>query len=838
MDVPDDTPARAKGSDSIGDGPTERAEPPRSPSQQKLHDGVKGALFDGAPLPPAEYEPGAMLGGRYRILALLGRGGMGVVYRADDLVLGEQVALKFLPDELARRPEYLERLAQEVRTARRVSHKNLCRVHDIAETDGRRFLSMEYVDGEDLSSLLRRIGRLDHDKGVELAHQLCAGLAALHEQGVLHRDLKPSNVMIDGEGRLKIADFGLAALAGELGEHEIRDGTPAYQAPEQARGEAVTERSDLFALGLILREMFVGSEASGTGSTTGTPRSRVSPEVAELIDSCLEADPLRRPASVRAAALGLPGGDPVERALAQGRLLSAEAVANAPTAGVLKPAIAWAVVAVIALLIMGASALQVRMSPLRLTETLDPAVLEHRADELLAEFAPGRDAQRAVFYAWNQNAKARLTAPDTPSDDPFAQPFRVIVRTSDRPFPVRGRAMTRRDPHERAPGMASATVNGRGKLRRLLINPARDDEPAASPPPADWAALLDAAGLADVAMRRSDPTRMPPVHVDEHASWTTDDGVRIHAGWRGGAPVWLEVTPPRLDPPATWKLENGPVVMFLVAIALLLAIGFPLIMVRSLREGASDFVGARRLGYAFIAVLLLGHLSGESEGGFSFRDTTVFSAVGIATLAALAYGAIEPYARRTMPRALVSWNRVLRGRFGDPMVGRDVLYGLAVGFAAVIAAAVGVMLDHGTLAPAAVTVGGGFRALGPVFGSLLFGPAMALVLLAALLTINTVIKRRQLAIAIVVVAIGLGWNGPDFGRFVGIILAAGLLGVILRFGVLTGVTAAAVGFAGLQLPLALSSRVGSGTALAVWPFVFIALAIACAHTSSRGTTAR
>jgi serine/threonine protein kinase len=144
------------------------------------------------------FTPGTLLAARYRIVGLLGRGGMGEVYRADDLTLGQPVALKFLSGD---DPTLAARLRGETRTARQVSHPNVCRVHDVAEWDGRPFVSMEYVDGEDLASLLRRIGRLSPDKAVEIIRQVCAGLAAAHDRGVLHRDLKPANVMLDGRGK-------------------------------------------------------------------------------------------------------------------------------------------------------------------------------------------------------------------------------------------------------------------------------------------------------------------------------------------------------------------------------------------------------------------------------------------------------------------------------------------------------------------------------------------------------------------------------------------------------------------------------------------------------------
>ncbi len=170
------------------------------------------------------------------------------MYRADDLTLGQQVALKFLPREVAQNPVALDRFRNEVRIARRVSHPNVCRVYDLGEVDGNFFLSMEYVDGEDLGALLRRIGRVPEDKALEISRRLCAGLAAAHEQGVLHRDLKPANIMLDGRGQVLLSDFGLAGFANQMEGAEIRNGTPAYMAPEQLSGKEVTAKSDIYSL--------------------------------------------------------------------------------------------------------------------------------------------------------------------------------------------------------------------------------------------------------------------------------------------------------------------------------------------------------------------------------------------------------------------------------------------------------------------------------------------------------------------------------------------------------------------------------------------------------------
>jgi len=277
------------------------------------------------------FLPGTVVAGRYRIAGLLGRGGMGEVYRATDLTLGQAVALKFLPETTASDDRALARFYNEVRIARQVTHPNVCRVYDVGVAQGLHYISMEFVDGEDLGSLLRRIGRLPVDKAVETARKLCAGLAAAHEKGVLHRDLKPANIMIDGRGQVIIMDFGLAGLAEQL-QSDVRSGTPAYMSPEQLAGTEVTVKSDIYALGLLLYEIFTGKRAfeasslmelmqmqerAAPASITSVARD-LDPAAERVIMRCLQPDPRQRPASAIAVAAALPGGDPLAAALAAG----------------------------------------------------------------------------------------------------------------------------------------------------------------------------------------------------------------------------------------------------------------------------------------------------------------------------------------------------------------------------------------------------------------------------------------------------------------------------------------------------------------------------------------
>jgi serine/threonine-protein kinase len=258
----------------------------------------------------ARFTAGQLVGGRYRIVASLGRGGMGEVYRAEDTRLGQHVALKFLPADVAADTRMIDTLAAEVRVGRSVSHPNVCRLYDLVEADGVAFIAMEFVDGEDLASLLRRIGRLTGDKAIALAHDICAGVAAAHDAGVVHRDLKPSNIMIDGRGRARITDFGLAVGRTEARSRDFA-GTPAYMAPEQLAGEPADVASDLYAIGTVLFEMFTGHrlfEASTADDLRALHRRakprpssivpEIDPAVERLILSCLDEEPQRRPSRV------------------------------------------------------------------------------------------------------------------------------------------------------------------------------------------------------------------------------------------------------------------------------------------------------------------------------------------------------------------------------------------------------------------------------------------------------------------------------------------------------------------------------------------------------------
>jgi hypothetical protein len=251
----------------------------------------------------------AALGVRYEILGEAGHGSMGNVYKARDRETGETVALKLLKPEIASDRAMMDRFKNELLFARKITHKNVCRVYEFNRVAGIAYTSMEFVEGESLRSVLNRFGGLPQRKATDLALQICSGLKEAHAQGIVHRDLKPENVMIDGQGNVKIMDFGIArsmeagtCLTGSM------VGTPAYMAPEQVAGKPVDYRTDIYSLGLILYEMFTGVPAFSADNSIAValkqmredppPPHEIEPSIPvateRVILKCLEKDPAKR----------------------------------------------------------------------------------------------------------------------------------------------------------------------------------------------------------------------------------------------------------------------------------------------------------------------------------------------------------------------------------------------------------------------------------------------------------------------------------------------------------------------------------------------------------------
>jgi len=664
------------------------------------------------------FAPGQMIASRYRIVGLLGRGGMGEVYRAEDLTLNQIVALKFLEDSLRRDLPALERFHAEVRNARQVSHPNVCRVYDIGEFDSHLFLAMEYVDGEDLAMLLRRIGRLPTAKANEVARQLCAGLGAAHDRGVLHRDLKPSNVMIDGDGRARITDFGLAVRVDD-GAVDV-SGTPAYMSPEQFEGRPLTAASDIYALGLILFEIYTGRRAL-EAMTVAEWRERhltaapllpsdadpgIDPNVERAIVRCLEKDPRRRPASVRQLAAALPGGDPLAAALAIGDTPSPAMVAAAggESALPLRQAVALGMTAILAL------AATVAISPYstdlglsRLSRSSD--VLQDRAREIAVRhgYDAAADAGGWFVRRYEPMIYQARNAPSVEWRERMrseSSPFAYYLRLSPRPMvalDVDG-ALDLEDPPQNVSGMVTVMIDADARLIGFLAVPPQIAAPDAAAAEPDWSTVFAEAGFDRAVFTPQSPRWVPPVPYDAWREWRgespQDPGVplEVTAASFEGRLVSFEIHGPwsraeRLEPAAPNRLRISQLVQLVASLLVLAVIVF--LLRQNFKARRSDHRGALRIG-AFLAAIAFGSLF---LGGHHVTDPSLelplvfrmlFKAIASSVILVAIYLAVEPYVRRRMPELLIGWARLLEGRWRDPRVGRDVFIGAVCGLVAAL----------------------------------------------------------------------------------------------------------------------------------------------------------
>ena len=667
------------------------------------------------PAQKQRFAPGTLIASRYRIISRLGKGGMGEVFRADDLILGQPVALKFLPEAARGNANLLTRFYDEVRIARQVGHKNVCRVYDIGEIGGQPYLSMEYIDGEDLASLLRRIGRLPGDKAIEFARKLCAGLASAHAQGVLHRDLKPANIMVDGRGEIRIMDFGLAGIAEQLQGAEIRNGTPAYMSPEQLAGREVSVQSDIYALGLVLYEMFTGKppfeadtiaemvrlreESQVTNPSTLVPELDKTAERAIL--RCLDADPKNRPVSALALAAMLPGGDPLAEALAAGETPSPEMVASAGSDEGLSlkiavPVAAGAVAMLIAFCIWYPKTQLLNRIPLENS----PEVLAAKARDLArglgfpdrpADTASGflvdggnLDYMRQLNTRGNQAWTRALAVPPSPLFFWYRQSPAAFVA---RDIANHG-AVTTDDPPLTTSGMVYIALEPDGRLKWLRAVPPQFEPAGNGAGAPDWTPFFAAAHLDPSQFQPDQPQWTPLAATDHRSAWSgaypgrPEIKIRVEAASLHGKPVLFEVfwpwTKPRRAPQTSGLSSAQLAILGGEALTVIFGIAACFIARYNWKAGRGDMRGAIRIG-AYIAslnllawILLTHHVSTPAEKELTFE--AVAGAVYEGFLYWVVYLALEPWVRRYWPQTLISWSRLLAGRWRDPMIGRDLLF--------------------------------------------------------------------------------------------------------------------------------------------------------------------
>lgn len=656
------------------------------------------------------FVPGTVLAARYRIVGLLGQGGMGEVYRADDLELGQSVALKFLPARVANDARVLERFRAEVRLARQISHANVCRVYDIGQVNGQWFLSMEYVDGEDLAQLLRRIGRFPADRATSIARQLCLGLQAAHERGVVHRDLKPANLMIDARGKLLIMDFGLAEIAEEVHEADIRSGTPAYMSPEQLAGREVTVRSDIYALGLILHEIYTGeaiwqadSLADLLDKRQEDPPRRVSHTVPldhaveTVIARCLEPAPEQRPSSAISVAAALPGGDPLAAAIAMGETPSPEMVAAAGEDVSVNLRLATLLFGLVIVFVFLNAWLADRTSLLSKNSlAFEPAVLRDVARQILSDDLGYESEAMGTIDGFALNGTAisywfRQRPPGSNFWPGFGTPHPDFVRPSwDQSDEI------------------GVSLSGDKRLLYFRARPSNKLFTDRTPPPPRWSEWFKpektgfylSGGPDDVAPsgltedievldRVDSPWRSPPDPFDTLSVWKgahprTKTPVLVVAAAFQGKPTYFQVFSEEEFEPTVVVTDGNRRDLFEAVVLFGIVLTAFCVCWHNVRTGRIDRRGAVRLAIYFFAVncgmwlCVMGH-SRIVDVEFGTLLAGVNFALLLTAILTAFYLALEPYVRRIWPQVLISSSKILDGRIKDAAVGWAILVGACMG---------------------------------------------------------------------------------------------------------------------------------------------------------------
>jgi serine/threonine protein kinase len=813
----------------IGTGPTLEPEAPphgggstgllHGPAAQKRSSSPSGGISTPSGY-EAHYVPGTILADRYRIVSPLGKGGMGEVYRAEDLKLGQTVALKFLPRSLARTDQALERFAREVRLARQVSHPNVCRVFDLGEISevgeaGKKteltFLTMEFVDGEDLASLMRRIGRLPSDKALEIAQQLCAGLAAAHESGIVHRDLKPANIMLDGRGRVRITDFGLAGLIAEIEGANARAGTPAYMSPEQFAGHGASPKSDVYSLGLVLYEIFTGKRPFNASSIEEMARLRdknappapshyvkgLDPRIERVILRCLERDSGKRPASALQVAATLPGGDPLAAAIAAGETPSPDTVAASGESVSMSKATSLALLAAV-LLGITTSAFLARYATVlgSIHGGKSPEVLTERAREVIAHSGyNGSVADSAWWFDAN-----REDLPNISRGSPDGMHF--IYRQSPRPMIPQNQftLIDRNDPAADVPGMVTVVLDAAGRLREFSEVPIPAEKQGQV---LDWSVLLSEAGVGVAQLAEQDAKVLPPTAFDARQDWQSSDAGRtlnITAAAYKGKPVYFRAAPiVEKSGQTSDGTRTFSDIMFVFAV-LVCGIGGCFLARRNVRRGRGDRQGAFRVAaFIFVAELLGWALSahffpnaGEEYGAFIGGCG---EALYVAGFMWVLYLAVEPYVRRRWPEMLISWTRVLSGHLHDSRVGRDILLGGLGGAAMAI-------IQNGLnalpywfpvtqilpIAPSQLVLGAPASMLAALGVQSSLAVQWALATVSFLLVARVIMRRDWLAVMVSAVCLGMVVLAADnlvLAVTAALLCSVVVYGLLFRFGLLS-----------------------------------------------------
>ena len=712
-------------------------QPSSRPVQSRQSHPSRGSISSyGSSADHGRFTPGDIILDRYRIIARLGAGAMGEVFRADDLTLGQTVALKFLPEGVSGDQRRLELLRAEVRLARQIAHPNVCRVYDIAEYEGIVFLSMEYIAGEDLSVLLRRIGRLPQEKGLDIAKQIGAGLHAAHHHGIVHRDLKPANIMLDEDGQVRIMDFGLAIPQQSDSPQGAIAGTPAYMAPEQLRGERATTSTDIYAYGLILYELFVGQpqekisslkqalEVRSTDSQISALSSvpELDPAIDDIIKTCTASKSQNRPTNLVEVLRLLPGDSPLDPLLAMGQLPSPEQVAQFDHGDAIPKNLIYASLVVFALTVVGILALASRTTSLGLANPVDsPQVTQTKARDFLQEAGYERGA--VSYYGITGSYPWGAYQPEDDEGENWKVSQRKYFRTGQPAtlFNWYNEFEGRLDPNKlfsfNLSGDLSTVNPGIARVRdpvpnwgsksaqfdvqgRLIYFQAFQDSLSVMPGRVPAKESVDTSALWDLGFKwakldrssftESQTNWVPPVPTDASSSFigvypeNPEITIYVECGALNGRLCYFAVLPEWQHPDPDEKASAGSgggsggdeaTTLFGCLLILALIFGF-----RNIKSGRADRETLAKLAVisftlsAIAGFACYSHEVSPRELRYLFH--MVLRASFTTFLVVIPYAAVEPFARRFWPQYLISSTRLLKGEFRDGAVGRDIMIGI------------------------------------------------------------------------------------------------------------------------------------------------------------------
>lgn len=704
-----------------------------------------------------DWSPGEWIAERFRIVQSLGQGGMGQVYLAeDDELNGELVAIKVL------RVGNVNLLRREVELARKVTHPNVCRVHDLIAASGQTFLSMEYIPGQGLDKLLRQAGKLNESRAKKFAIQICQGLQAAHDKKVLHRDLKPANVLIDDNGEVHLADFGLACSTqdGLPGD----GGTILYMSPEQLAGQKFTPASDIYSLGLVLFEMYTGRRLFQFAERTAALTERrdlhlsehpefykLSPQVRDTIAACLHVKP-------------------------QDRLTSADDVRHLlndqPVENLRQPhwnrTLARICLGLVLLSLAVVVALADRVTLIGMANPEEPRfTLRKIASDLLREkgypapvdFGAGLISRSStafvpdgrIWYYYRESPVLLVPNQFFPIDYWLWQSFTPGIVTLENPAPM-------------IPGMVALILDEQGGLVQLHIVPGASAEvPATGFDLANWREVMPEAcrNLNWLPEENPKPDPSMTFAYDKLSVWTARDP-QTNKAWRlttaehRGQVIYVQCLP--VGAKALRKAEVGVGTELYFSLLVLAC----LVAIHNIWRGVCDHRSAIKVAIVVFLVALLGHYL-AAHHLWAIHELDILE-IGLAMslylgfVAWVAYVAIEPFVRRYLPEAFLGWNRLLAGQFDNPILGRDLLIGtLLASFNAAVT-----YLAFLTMTPSACPIegpNGGLveprTFLGVLLVWLSFSTVLSLLMLVSLIVARRLLPRWGAALACVLL-----WTVP------------------------------------------------------------------------------